>query len=97
MKLIPVRCRFLSYADGGRVCMPVGDGYAPHACTATGDEYFPVRLNGVPKEATFQSAFEAVLELSYADTLDYTPLMDASEFRLVEGAKTVAWCTYVPG
>jgi hypothetical protein len=69
--------------------MPVDSGYSPHACTPSGQEYLPIVLLGVPSSATFNTEFEAVVELRYPGRLDYSILTSGQEFDLVEGVKRV--------
>ncbi len=90
MVTVPVKLSFLPYAEGGRVCLPFGSGYAPFLRTDLADHDLAVRLNDVPVSAEFGQEFSAELVLTYWGDRDYGPLSRGTPFELIEGPKVVA-------
>lgn len=81
--------RFLSPADGGRPCTPVGDGYAPYVRSQSLQEDLAVRLLRVPADAQFNEDCTVDVELTYHPRVDYGGLREDPEFQMVEGNRVV--------
>ena len=90
MEIVSVDLVFTPPSEGGKECLPTGDGYSPHACTMNGQEYLPVRLSEIPDTSAHGETVRAVMELMYPNRLDYDPILTGEEFRLLEGDRVVA-------
>src|SRR5438046_1327245 len=88
-EFVKSRVRFLSAANGGRVVMPTGNGYAPYIRATSLPHDLPIRVNGLPDEGKFEKEYEVTLELTYTSN-DYSPLSKGVPFLLVEGSRVVA-------
>jgi len=81
---------FFSSNQGGRFCVPVGDGYAPYLRIVSSEIVFPVRINGMPTVASkFEITYAVELELTYYPQIDYSSLIFGITFELVEGPKVI--------
>ncbi len=88
MNLINDNLVFLREDEGGRPCMPVGTGYAPHFVPEGTEEYLAVRFLDVPEAALQGSHFEVSVQLIY-DSVDYSNLSKGVQIQIREGGNTV--------
>jgi hypothetical protein len=86
---VRAKVTFRSPEQGGRSCMVQSNNYAP-GISVGGDRslYYPVWVFGLPADAVFGAEYEVQLEL-WADACDYTPMVEAKVFEMMEGARMV--------
>ena len=77
MEIVSIDVVFIVRSEGGRASMQ-------------GQEYFPVRLLGIPDGSRQGETIRATMELMYPDRLEYGPILTGEEFRLLEGNRVVA-------
>jgi hypothetical protein len=87
--LVRAKVLFYSPGRGGRPFVPIRDGYAPYIRADGLPEDMAIRVNGMPLNGTYETWYDVELELSYHTTLDYSPLVEGTAFRLIEGQKIV--------
>lgn len=91
MNYVKARVVFYSPQRGGRLTVPVGDGYAPYlrpdGFTAYGAA---VRVRGMPDhESQHEVTYAVEIELTYYPHPEYWSLIPGATFLLVEGPKVV--------
>jgi translation elongation factor EF-Tu-like GTPase len=86
---LKARVEFYSSERGGRPFVPIRDGYAPYVRSAATTQDLPVRVNGMPINGKYEMPYDVEVELMYHPKIDYSALVEGTEFTLVEGTKTV--------
>jgi len=86
---IRAKVLFYPYDRGGRVCLPVGDGYAPYVRIEGASHDLAVRLNGLPLEGIYDVQYDVEMELMYHPQVDYGVMSIGKTFTLVEGIKAI--------
>lgn len=86
---VKARVKFNARDHGGRPFVPIRDGYAPYVRSAAITQDLPVRVNGMPINGKYEMPYEVEVELMYHPKIDYSPLVEGTEFTLIEGTKTV--------
>lgn len=75
--------------SGGRHCMPVATGYAPYLRVPGEEELYAVRINGMPSDGEYTDECAVEIELTYHPRIDYSSLLEANRFEIIEGSKVV--------
>ena len=83
------RVLFYSPSRGGRPYVPIRDGYAPYIRAEGLSQDLPIRVNKMPLNGKYETRYDVELELSYHPTMDYSPLVEGTAFKLIEGPKTI--------
>ena len=86
-----VRAKVIFYPPirGGRVCVPMGDGYAPYLRVASAAGDLAIRVDGLPSNGMFDMEYEVRLELTYHPRISYFNLEEGTRFLLIEGPKVI--------
>ncbi len=80
----------ITFQPGSRSQLPTGSGYAPHLVAADDPTWLGVRFLDFPADARFGRPCQVTAECLYADTVDYTRLVEGSIIEVHEGPKVVA-------
>ncbi len=86
---VKAKVLFYSPSRGGRPFVPIRDDYAPYLRSGLFAEDLAIRINGMPLNGNYEIEYEVELELSYHPRIDYSPLMEKSQFKLIEGRKII--------
>lgn len=69
--------------------MPVGTGYAPYLRIPGEDDIYAVRINEMPSDGEYSDEYAIEVELTYHPRIDYSSLLKADRFEIIEGPTVV--------